>query len=131
MNFNLHLNTVIDKITYSKLQLHFIRFHIPRHSLITIYKSFIRSQLEYADVIYDQPSIVTFSDRLESIQYNSALAITGAVRGTSKEKLYKELGLEYLSSRRWFKRLCLFYKIIKNKTPNYLADIIPLPLFTP
>ena len=108
LNFNLHLKTVIDKITKSINVLRKLRFHIPRHSLITIYKSFILSQLEYADVIYDQPSIATFSDRLESIQYNSALAITGAVRGTSKEKLYKELGLEYLSSRRWFKKLCLF-----------------------
>ena len=115
LNFNLHLKTVIDKITKSINVLRKLRFHIPRHSLITIYKSFIRSQLEYADVIYDQPSIATFSDRLESIQYNSALAITGAVRGTSKEKLYKELGLEYLSSRRWFKRLCFFKKLLKTK----------------
>ena len=108
LNFNLHLKTVIDKITKSINVLRKLRFHIPRHFLITFYKSFIRSQLEYADVMYDRPSIATFSDRLESIQYNSALAITGAVRGTSKEKLYKELGLEYLSSRRWFKKLCLF-----------------------
>ena len=125
LNFNLHLKTVTDKIIKSIGVLRKLRFYVPRHSLITIYKSFIRSQLEYADVIYDQPSYDSFSDRLESIQYNSALAITGAVRGTSKEKIYNELGLEYLSSRRWFKRLCLFYKIVHNKTPAYLRDIIP------
>ena len=125
LNFNLHLKTVTDKIIKSIGVLRKLRFYVPRHSLITIYKSFIRSQLEYADVIYDQPSYDSFSDRLESIQYNSALAITGAVRGTSKEKIYNELGLEYLSSRRWFKRLCLFYKIVYNKTPAYLRDIIP------
>ena len=28
---------------------------------------------------------------MESIQYNAALAITGAIRGTSREKLYQEL----------------------------------------
>ena len=31
---------------------------------------------------------------MESVQYNAALAITGASKGTSQEKLYKELGLE-------------------------------------
>ena len=32
----------------------------------------------------------------ESTQYNAALAITGAIKGTSREKLYQELGLESL-----------------------------------
>ena len=32
-----------------------------------------------------------FHQKIESVQYNSALAITGAIRGTSKEKLYHEL----------------------------------------
>ena len=30
------------------------------------------------------------------MQYNGALAITGAIKGTSKEKLYQELGLRSL-----------------------------------
>ena len=39
-------------------------------------------------------------NKLESVQYNAALAITGAIKGTSKERLYEELGLESLSNRR-------------------------------
>ena len=93
--------------------------------MVTIYKSFIRSILEYADVIYDQPSNNSFSDKIESVQYNAALAITGAIRGTSKVKLYSEIGLEHLSSRRWFKRLCFFHKIYHNKSPEYLYQLIP------
>jgi len=62
-----------------------------------------------------------FSDKIEVIQYNAALAITGAIRGSSREKLYKKLGLEYLNSRRWFKRLCLFHKIYHNKSPGHLT----------
>ena len=30
----------------------------------------------------------------DSIQYNAALALTSAVRGSSREKLYQELGFE-------------------------------------
>ena len=37
-----------------------------------------------------------FHHKLESIQYNAQLAITGVIRGTSKEMFYQELGLESL-----------------------------------
>ena len=83
----------------------------PRHSLITIYKTFIRLHLDYGDVIYDRTFKESFHEHLESIQYNAAMAITGTIRGTSPEKLFQELGLEILKSRRWFRKLYLFYKI--------------------
>ena len=65
---------------------------LPRSPLITIYKAFIRPPLDYGDVVFDQSFNNSFHQRLEYIQYNAALAITGAIRGTSKEKLYQELG---------------------------------------
>ena len=113
LDFKEHVKVLMDKASKGISIIRKLRYLIPRHSLVTIYKSFIRSILEYADVIYDQPSNDSFSNKIESIQYNAALAITGAIRGTSKDKLYRELGLEQLSSRRWFKRLCLFHKIKK------------------
>ena len=58
---------------------------LPRKSLLTIYKSFIRPHLNYGDIIYDQTYNTSFHQRLESLQYNAALVITGAIRGTSKE----------------------------------------------
>ena len=127
LNFKQHLKVLIDKASKGISVLRKLRYQIPRRSLISLYKSFIRSILEYADVVYDQPTNNYFSDKIESIQYNAALAITGAIRGTSKDKLYKELGFEYLSSRRWFKRLCLFHKIYHSKSPEYLYRLIPQP----
>ena len=62
-------------------------------------------------------------NKIESLQYNAALAITGAIRGSSKETLFQELGFEYLSSRRWLTKI-LFYKIVVNKLPNYLCDYV-------
>ena len=67
--------------------------------MLTIYKSFIRPHLDYGDIIYDQAYNVSFHPKLESIQYNSALAITDAIRRTSTEKLYNELGLETLEKK--------------------------------
>ena len=42
----------------------------------------------------------------------------------SKEKLYQELGFEYLSSRRWLRKRCLFYKAVVSKSPNYLYNYV-------
>ena len=53
------------------------------------------------------------------------MAITGAIRGTSKEKLYHDLGLETFEKRRWYRKLCCFYKISKNQSPEYLLNTIP------
>ena len=41
-----------------------------------------------------------FYQKLELLQYSACLAMTGAIRGTSREKLYEELGLESLQLRR-------------------------------
>ena len=64
--------------------------------LQTIYKSFIRPHLDHGDVVYNQSSNDVFSNKLETSQYNAAVAFTGTIKGTSREKLYQELGLEYL-----------------------------------
>ena len=101
---------------------------LPISSLLAIYKTFIRSHLDYADVVYGQSYKASFREKLESIQYNAALALTGAVRGSSSEKIYQELGLESLKKRRWFRKLCQFYKILESKLPRYLFDIIPTKL---
>ena len=53
-----------------------------RSSRLTIYKTFIRSRLDYFDIIYDQAYNSDFHDKLESIQYSACLTITGAIRGT-------------------------------------------------
>ena len=49
----------------------------------------------------------------------------GAWKGTSREKLYEELGWESLSLRRWSRRLVLFYKIVNDITPDYTRYPIP------
>ena len=77
-------------------------------------------------MIYDQTFNMSFQQKMETIQYNAALAITGAIRGSSREKLYQELGLETLQQRRWYRKLCCFYKILKSQSPKYLYSIIPI-----
>ena len=78
-------------------------------SLLTIYKFFIRPHLDYWDITYDQKYNASFHEKLESIQSNSALAIRGAIRGTSIWKLCYEPGLENLEKRRWHRKPLLFF----------------------
>ena len=62
--------------------------------------------------------------KLKSYEYNAALAINGAVKGSSREKLYQELSLGTLLKRRWLRRFSLFYKIEKNKSPSCLFRLM-------
>ena len=69
--------------------------------------------------------MVTLSDLMEKaerIQYQAALAVTGAWQGPSRSKLYEELGWESLSERRWCRRILQLHKILSNKTSSYLKD---------
>ena len=88
LNFSEHLKTIFQNTNKTiglpcKLQT-----LLPRALLIAIYKWFIRPHLGYGDMIYDQTFNMSFQQKKETIQYNAALAITGAIRGSSREKLY-------------------------------------------
>ena len=110
-----HLTNVSDKICKTIGLLRKLQNILPRPALLTIYKCFIRPHLDYGDIIYDQTYNLSFHQKLESIQYNAALALTGAISGSSREKLYQELGLQSLRLRRWHRNLCFFIKFIINK----------------
>ena len=70
----------------------------------------MKPDLDYDDVIFDKASNNSFQKRLESLPYKASLAIAGAIKGFSTEKLYQELALESLQNRRWFRKLCILYK---------------------
>ena len=61
----------------------------PRKALLIIYKSFLRPNLDYGDILCQQPLNESINSKLKSIQYNATSAITGVIKGTSRPKLYK------------------------------------------
>ena len=81
--------------------------------------------VDYRDIIYDQPQYEYFCDKLETVQYKAALEINGAIQRTSRDKLYQDLSLESLKSRRWYKCLSCMFKIMKKEAPNYLINLFP------
>ena len=108
-------NCINDKINRTLKGVDLIRklsTLLPRQSLLTIYKSFIRPHL-----ITVMSSTINLlmnlfpTNRIVSVQYKAAFEITGTTQGSSRENFYQELGLEHLYQRRWMRRLCLFYKV--------------------
>ena len=85
LNFQERIKTILAKVNKTVGLLRKLQNILPRESLLTIFKSFVRPHLDYGDVIYDQSYNNTFHQKMESIQYNAALAITGAIRGSSRE----------------------------------------------
>ena len=136
LSFSAHIKAAISKTRKSIGLLKYLSKYLPRHTLNELYKLYVRPHLDYGDVIYHiPPTVCEFSqnialsnlmEKVDSVQYWAALAVSGTWRGTSREKLYAELGWESLSSRRWSRRFILFYKIINNLTPFYTKEPIPL-----
>ena len=133
LSFKKHIN---EKFIKAKKNLGIIKhlsFFLPRKALDQMYKAVVRSHFDYCDVLYHIPSMHTqlgmsltdLMEQAERIQYQAALAITGAWQGSSRSKLYEELGWESLSERRWCRRILQIHKIVSNKTPSYLKDKLP------
>ena len=135
LSFSAHIKAAVSKARKRIGLLKYLSNFLPRNSLNELFKLHVRPHLEYGDVIFHIPAkVCEFSGntilprlmaKLESVQYSAALAVTGTWRGTSRKKLYAELGWESLSSRRWSRRLILFYKMMNNLLPQYTMDPVP------
>ena len=62
-------------------------------------------------------------------EYQAVFVVTGTWKGTSRSKLYEELGWESLSDRRRIRRVLLLHKIVNNSTPRYLKAKLPVQRF--
>ena len=98
LTFYQHIKEIITKANKGIGVIKELNNVLPRKALLTIYKSFVRLRLDYGDILYHQCLNKSINSKLESIQYNATVAITEVIKGTSRAKLYKELGLESLKS---------------------------------
>ena len=73
LNFEEHLKIGVNKINKTIGLLHKFQKFLPRKSLLTIHKSFIRPHLDYGDVINDQSYNASFHQRMESLRNKNAI----------------------------------------------------------
>ena len=128
LSFGKHINEKIIKAKKVVGILKHLSKFLPIKTLDQMYKSLVRSHLDYCDIIYHIPShqnqaplgvtLNSVMENVERIQYQSALAITGAWHGSNRAKLDDEVGWESLSDRRMGRRILQIHKIFNNKTPS-------------
>jgi len=124
LKFSKHIREAIIKATKGMCLLKFLSKYVSRKVLDMAYKLYIRPHLDYGDVIYHNQRM-DLMNLIEQVQYKAALIVSGW-QGTSRERLYDELGWESLSERRWFRRMTMFYKISNGMAPSYLMERIPV-----
>ena len=60
---------------------------------------------------------------MESLQYNAKRTATGAIRRSSTEKMFEELGLESLKLRCWYKKMTFCIKFSKVNHHHHFNTI--------
>ena len=91
LNFKQHIDIAISKVNKGISVIKKLRHNLSRK---------LTPLIEYGDIIYEQPQNESFCEKIEPVQYKAALAITGTIQGSSRDKIYQGLGLEPLKSRR-------------------------------
>ena len=91
-----------------------------------MYKTLVRSHLHYCYITYHTPSVNgslnNRMEKVERVQYQAGLAITGAWQGSNRNVLNENMGWESLPDRRTTRRVLQLYKIRANQTPFYLRE---------
>ena len=80
LNFSYHVKEKVSRAMKGIGIIKKLSKRLPRHALITIYKSFVKPHLDCSDISHDQPNNGSLNQKIERIQYNAALVITGAIR---------------------------------------------------
>ena len=88
LDFSNHSKQKIRKRNKIKGLIRRLSVCLPRKARLTILKYFVRSHLDYDDILYDKPGNLNFESKIEKVQYKARIAITCAIQGTSRERLY-------------------------------------------
>ena len=84
-----------------------------KHTLLIIYKFFLRPHIDHGDILHEQPDDQSFEREIEKVQCKASNAIIGAIQRISRKRSYDELGLMSLK-RRWYIKLTFLYKIVNG-----------------
>lgn len=124
LTWGLHIDNISKKARRLVNLMSSLKHSLDRKSLETMYISFVRPTLEYANQVWINCTNEQ-SNTLDSIQLDSARIVTGAIRGTGHDSMLNDLGWLSLSQRRQNRQLYFFQKNFITKEPKYLYDHIP------
>jgi hypothetical protein len=103
-----------------------LKHRLDRKSLETLYTSYVRPVIVYADMVWDVPADNRHTlDVLDKVQKEAAKVVSGATARCTTEELHTELGWEPLARRRKLHRASMMHKIENGLAPTYLQDLMP------
>ena len=101
-----HIDSIIESASKQRSYLRKLKYQFLKQTLKTLYCTYIRPLLEYANEVLDG-STQADANRLEQVQLNAARIVTGLPVFASVDSLYYETGWETLSQRGTNKKLKL------------------------
>ena len=103
LNFQSQVREAVIKARRGIGLIKYLSKYVSRDVLDQVYKIYVRLRLDYRDIIYhkfDPDMRSTVAKSIEQAQNTAALAVIGAWKRTSRQKIYEELGWESMYDRR-------------------------------
>ena len=119
-----HISEITSKAWKRLNILQTLKFQLDRKSLQTMYFSFVRPILEYADIIWDNCYNYE-KESIEKVQWEAARIVTGATKSCNRIKLLEDTGWDTMEKRRYKHRMITFFKMVKSMAPPYLQTLVP------
>ena len=113
LNYDLHLSTVIQKITYKNYILRKIRRYIDVGASLQIYKSMILPYIEYGDFLYHTASKKKIN-KLQTIQNQMLKLCLNLNPRNNNLETHRLAGLNFLEDRRNVHLLNFMYKKLRE-----------------
>lgn len=127
LNWSAHIEHLINKANRMLGYLRRNFYHVPSSLKLLLYKTLIRSKLEYATSVWD-PTHINLITALEMVQNNSVRFIRANYsRTASITSMKSDLSLPSLSLRRKVSRIALFHKMYHH--PDLRDRLIPQPSY--
>ena len=124
MNWEEHITKIIGNANKKMVAIWKLSNDTLRYAMESRYFAYIRPQLEYASVIY-QNCTRDQSNRLKHIKKKQTVACTRAYQRTCTNKLLLELGCARLEEMRMYFSLILLYEMANGLTPGYITSLLP------
>ncbi len=122
LNFTEHVNYIAEKVQRLLNPLKALSYKLKSCHLNTIYSSFIRPYFDYGDILFASANMTSLK-RLDRLQYNAALIVSGCIHGSNTNKVLACLNWKPLSDRRKERQQLYMFKVFNNMVPNYVAQI--------
>lgn len=127
LTWSLHIQNIINNANRMLGYLRRNFYNAPLELKLLLFKTLIRSKLEYATTVWD-PHHENLINALEMVQNNSVrFILSNYSRGSSITAMKSIIGLPSLSSRRKVSRLTLFHKLYHHVSLR--NELIPRPVY--